>query len=153
MPPSPPIISSNSPISISLSNPSSINNYLSILFDVNKNKKEKRELKDHPLFQIIDNNFNKRLTRIQANEIDQIITIFRNLYMFGDKDDGEPKGQKINYALISTSKFINFEPSYFDQACKKKVWMQAMQEDINGIIKSDTWELYDFPKGRRCVGP
>lgn len=65
MPPSSPTSSSNNPISISPSSPSSTNNSPSVLFDVNRNKKAKRAFKDNPPSQIMNNNFNKRLTRSQ----------------------------------------------------------------------------------------
>lgn len=140
MPQSPPTNSSNSPMSISLSIPSSTNNYPGILFVVNRKKKEKG-LKDHSPLQSMDNNKKKRFTKSQANDIDQIVTRFEKLHFLGDDNYGEPKGKTINYSLISISKvakFGDFQPSYFEQTCKYKVWVQAVQEDMDSVIKNDT---------------
>lgn len=80
------------------------------------------------------------------------MTRFEKLHMLGDEYDEELKGEIINYALISTYKVVDFEPSHFEQACKHKVWVQAMQEEMDSIIKKDTWNLCNLLKGKRCVG-
>ena len=53
--------------------------------------------------------------------------------MLGDEDNGEPKGDVVNYALMDSNsnahvsssykvtKFDDFEPSYFEQACSNSV--------------------------------
>lgn len=98
------------------------------------------------------NNFKKILIRSQAQEMDLIITKFKNLHIFRDEDDGDPKGEIINYALISTSKVSNFEPSHFDQAFKHKVWVKAIKDEMNSIMKNDIWEIHYLPKLKRRVG-
>ena len=45
-----------------------------------------------------------------------------------------------------------FYPSCYEEACTKNVWLKAIQEELHSIEKNGTWELCDFPKGKRCEG-
>jgi len=69
--------------------------------------------------------------------------------MYGDEDEGEPKGEVVNYALMTV---VDFDPSCYEEACTNCVWMQAMKEKINSIGKNDTRELVELPKGKKHVG-
>jgi len=54
-----------------------------------------------------------------------------------------------NFHVSSSSKvtkFDDFEPSCFEQACFNKVWMKVMNEEISSIVKNDTWELCKIPQ-------
>jgi len=84
--------------------------------------------------------------------------------MLRDEDNGEPKGDVVNYDLMASTsnahisssyritKFDNLEPSCFEQVCSNKVWMKAMNEEISSIVKNDTWELCEMPQNRKCIG-
>jgi len=65
----------------------------------------------------------------------------------------EPKGEMVNFALCAAQNtiFSNFDPSCDESACTKNVWLKAMQEELHSIENNDTWELYEFSKGKRCV--
>lgn len=54
----------------------------------------------------MDNNFEGRLIRGQAQEIDQVVQRLERLHMYGDDRD-EPKGELVNYAFMSIA---DFEP-------------------------------------------
>lgn len=79
----------------------------------------------------------------------QVVQRLENMHMYGDEDDGEPKGDIVNYDLLTT---IIFEPSCYEQAYANDVWVQSMKEEINSIVNNDTWELVDLPKGNKYVG-
>lgn len=51
--------------------------------------------------------------------------------------------------MLST---VVFEPSCYGHACTNDVWVQAMKDEINSIVKNDTWELCELRKGKKCVG-
>ncbi|XP_042756658.2 retrovirus-related Pol polyprotein from transposon TNT 1-94 [Lactuca sativa] len=44
------------------------------------------------------------------------------------------------------------EPASYDEARRKKEWVQAMNDEMASIEKNDTWNLVDLPKGRRAIG-
>jgi len=115
---------------------------------------------------MLDQKFSRRLKRSQHKELDDTLQRLENLQMLGDEDNGEPKGDMVNYTLmVSTStsnvhisssskvtKVDDFKPSYFEKACSNKVWMKAMNEDISSIVKNDTWDLCKLTQNRKCIG-
>ena len=45
-----------------------------------------------------------------------------------------------------------FEPERFEEAVKEDEWRSAMQEEINVIVKNNTWELVDKPDNKDVIG-
>ena len=78
--------------------------------------------------------------------------------MYRDENNGEPKGEMVNYALCSILNYFSIlniniiEPSCYEEAYSNGVWMQAMEEEIDAIEQNNTWELYELPKGKKMVG-
>lgn len=61
--------------------------------------------------------------------------------MYRDEDNGETKGEMVNYALCCITNYILIiviEPSYYEEACSNGIWMQAMEEN-DAIERNDTW--------------
>jgi len=87
-----------------------------------------------------------------------MIERLEKLYLYGDDDSSEVKGDVVNYALIfivnNVSKLYVYtiEASKFEKSCTNKVWLKAMKEDMDSIEKNSTWELVYFPKHRKVVG-
>ncbi|KAJ0801006.1 putative RNA-directed DNA polymerase [Helianthus annuus] len=48
--------------------------------------------------------------------------------------------------------FTNTDPSTYQEACKETKWKEAMDMEMESIIKNDTWELVDPPKGQTPIG-
>ena len=44
------------------------------------------------------------------------------------------------------------DPIHFEEAVKDKKWIDVMDEEMNAIEKSKTWELVDLPKGKEVIG-
>ena len=150
--PSSPTSSSSSNTSPkSVSAPSSPNARL-----LNQGNKGKRWLKDHPKSQIIDGKTMRRITRSQTQEMQNLVARLESMHIYGDEDNGEPKGEMVNYALCSISNSVSniavVEPSCYEEACSNGVWMQAMKEEIDAIERNNTWELCKLPKGKKLVG-
>ena len=40
----------------------------------------------------------------------------------------------------------------FEQATRDEKWQAAMNEEMNSIVKNDTWELVPLPKGHKPIG-
>ena len=55
--------------------------------------------------------------------------------MYGDEDDQAPKGDIVNYALMTS---VEVEPSSYEQACINDVWLKAMEDEISSIKNNDT---------------
>ena len=46
---------------------------------------------------------------------------------------------------------VDEEPTCFEEALKKKEWMQAMIEKYQSIIKNDVWDVVPRPKDKLVV--
>lgn len=44
------------------------------------------------------------------------------------------------------------EPTNYDEAQSKEEWKASMQEEISAIVKNETWELVNLPKGKSAIG-
>ena len=65
---------------------------------------------------------------------------------------GEPKGikrQRIhsNYVALMRNR-IDEKPTYFEEALKKKEWMQGMIKEYQLIINNDVWDVVPRPKDK-----
>jgi hypothetical protein len=61
-----------------------------------------------------------------------------------------PKRYK-DYALMSSISNV-IEPMSFDEANEHDEWRNAMEEEYESIMKSNTWELTELPKHKKPIG-
>jgi hypothetical protein len=54
--------------------------------------------------------------------------------------------------IYKTYIFCFVEPEYFEQAIGVEVWRNAIEDEINMIVKNETWELIEKLKGKDVVG-
>ena len=54
--------------------------------------------------------------------------------------------ENADFALFSC------EPQTFEEAAKDEKWQKVMEEELNMIDKSNTWNLVDPPKGKYIIG-
>ena len=47
---------------------------------------------------------------------------------------------------------LNEEPWSYEEAVEEKVWRDACQDEMESIIKNNTWDLVDLPKGAKAIG-
>lgn len=76
----------------STSSPSSNDESPNIFSEVSRTKRGAKAFQIHPPSQVLVTNFQRRLTRGQAQEMEQVFQRLENMHMYGDEDDGEPKG-------------------------------------------------------------
>ena len=43
------------------------------------------------------------------------------------------------------------EPKNVDEACKDDHWIQEMKEELDQIMKNDTWQLVPRPKNKNVI--
>jgi hypothetical protein len=56
-----------------------------------------------------------------------------------------------NYALMS--KVLNIvEPSNYKEASQFEEWRAAMNEEMESILRNDTWDLVELPKNKTPIG-
>jgi hypothetical protein len=46
----------------------------------------------------------------------------------------------------------SIEPTSYSQAKHDTHWVDAMNEEMEALNRNHTWDLVDFPKGRRTIG-
>ncbi|RDY14592.1 hypothetical protein CR513_00320, partial [Mucuna pruriens] len=56
------------------------------------------------------------------------------------------EGELVHSALIAEAK-----PVEFDKAVTEEKWLKAMKEEINSILKNQTWELVDCPSNKKPI--
>ncbi|PNX73907.1 retrotransposon-related protein [Trifolium pratense] len=44
------------------------------------------------------------------------------------------------------------DPTSFSEAVKSKVWIEAMNQEMNSVEKNHTWELTNLPEGANVIG-
>ncbi|KAL0294174.1 UNVERIFIED_CONTAM: Retrovirus-related Pol polyprotein from transposon RE1 [Sesamum angustifolium] len=68
------------------------------------------------------------------------------------EEETPPRRTKLLSDIYETCNFIMLEPENFETAVKHKVWVQAMEEEINMIEKNNTWELANRRKDKEVIG-
>ncbi|KAK8913818.1 hypothetical protein KSP39_PZI024059 [Platanthera zijinensis] len=48
--------------------------------------------------------------------------------------------------------FVDADPVEFVEAVQNEKWRKAMDQEIQSILKNDTWELSELPKGHNSIG-
>ncbi|GJV84864.1 putative RNA-directed DNA polymerase [Tanacetum coccineum] len=56
-----------------------------------------------------------------------------------------------NYCFI-TQLNKNFEPKSYFEASKFSHWIDAMNQEMNALLRNGTWEIVDLPRGRKVIG-
>jgi Reverse transcriptase (RNA-dependent DNA polymerase) len=54
--------------------------------------------------------------------------------------------------IYETYNFCVVEPECFEQDIGVEVWRNSMEDEINMIVKNETWELVEKPKEKDVVG-
>ena len=49
------------------------------------------------------------------------------------------------------SQLISSEPSPYEEAASKQIWVDAMIEEYKSIMKNDVWEVVPRPVGKSVV--
>jgi hypothetical protein len=88
-------------------------------------KKHKRFEISHSKSNMLDRNFETRITRSQSN--------------------------LLNYALMKRVMKMD-EPQTYLEASRKKEWNEAMEPELNSLVRNDTWDLVYLPKGKELIG-
>lgn len=47
---------------------------------------------------------------------------------------------------------LNEEPWSYNEAKEEQVWKDACQDEIESIVKNNTWDLVDLPHGAKAIG-
>ena len=69
--------------------------------------------------------------------------------IIGSKHKGVMTRNRVNEELCLNSQV---EPKSTDEVCKDDHWMQGMKEELDQIVKNETWELVPRPKDKFFIG-
>nr|GEV43230.1 hypothetical protein [Tanacetum cinerariifolium] len=47
---------------------------------------------------------------------------------------------------------VDVNPSSSSQASKQSHWTDAMNKEMSALLRNDTWDIVDLPKGRKAIG-
>lgn len=56
----------------------------------------------------------------------------------------------IDLCIVETTKPLSDDIT-FEEAAQNPLWLNAMQEELDSLLKNETWELTELPLGRRVV--
>eukprot|EP00253_Pinus_taeda_P027898 PITA_27898 len=99
-------------------------NFMSLKIDEVKKPPEWLE-RGHSKSIMLDKNFKTRVTRSQNS--------------------------LLNYALMGHVMKMD-EPQDYAEASRMKEWNEAMEAELNALVKNDTWDLVKLPKGKDVIG-
>lgn len=54
--------------------------------------------------------------------------------------------------LADFALFSDADPLNYEEACLDEKWREAMDKEMNSILKNNTWELVDLPRGQKSIG-
>ena len=75
------------------------------------------------------------------------------LEIINDNIDDEPvRGTRSLAEIYESSNIVVYEPAKFEEAVRKREWVEAMQEELKMIEKNDTWVLMDKPLHKKAIG-
>jgi len=57
----------------------------------------------------------------------------------------------LNFALTTQVMKMD-EPPNYAEASRKKEWNEAMEAELNSLVRNDTWDLVNLPKGKEVIG-
>lgn len=89
----------------------------------------------------VSNDSNPTIATLKNRINSQKTRSLKELYEQNDEID-----QVSNFALLA------YDPVNFDEVVKEKVWIKAMDEEIDAIERNNTWELVNLPKGKKTIG-
>ncbi|RWR99148.1 polyprotein-like protein, partial [Dinothrombium tinctorium] len=67
----------------------------------------------------------------------------------------ERYGNLVSYGKLAESAYTASEPSSWKEAivCNhSEMWIEAAKEEIDSLLKNETWELCELPKGKEVIG-
>ena len=53
--------------------------------------------------------------------------------------------------VIQCAMLVDSEPITTEEALKKKVWLKAMEEELEAIERNKTWELTELLKEKKTI--
>ncbi|XP_076943922.1 uncharacterized protein LOC143614336 [Bidens hawaiensis] len=66
-----------------------------------------------------------------------------------DYDSGEGLSEsEVDYSMYSSIE----DPTSYEEEVKKHKWVQAMEQEMEAILKNETWELVDKPESVKPIG-
>nr|GEV04290.1 ribonuclease H-like domain-containing protein [Tanacetum cinerariifolium] len=68
-----------------------------------------------------------------------------------EKYVGYSKLNSNNYCFV-TQLNKNFEPESFSEASKFPHWIDAVNQEMNALLRNGNWDIVDLPKGRKAIG-
>lgn len=72
---------------------------------------------------------------------------YLNDYVRGENDEEEEEEEEVNMVEINS-----FDPTTYEEAEKSLKWRDAMDDEINSIMKNETWTLQHLPEGAKSIG-
>lgn len=70
----------------------------------------------------------------------------------GKSSTGTRRSQRIQDQSHNVFFSQVIEPQSYQEACKRKDWMETMRVEMDSILKNDTWTLVDRPPKRKVIG-
>ncbi|GKD59411.1 ribonuclease H-like domain-containing protein [Tanacetum coccineum] len=100
-----------------------------------------------------DNNF--------STQDEEVTTLEENVFSKGNMDQNPNSFSQDNQNLRRSSRQSVFPKNYndyvvdsksFSEASKFPHWIDAMNQEMNALLRNDTWDIVELPKDRKAIG-
>ncbi|GJY72785.1 ribonuclease H-like domain-containing protein [Tanacetum coccineum] len=79
-----------------------------------------------------------------VNQDEEDATLKENVFSEGNLDQNPSSSQRIQN--------VRREPKTYFEASKYPHWIDAMNQEMNALLRNGTWELFELPEGRKAIG-
>ncbi|GJZ96463.1 ribonuclease H-like domain-containing protein, partial [Tanacetum coccineum] len=96
-----------------------------------------------------------------ATQNEEVVTLEGNIFSEGNLDQNQSSSQGVQNVKRSSRQSV-FPKNYNDYVVESKVkygleiyyshWTDAMNQEMDVLLRNGTWELVDLPKGRKAIG-
>ncbi|GJU41942.1 ribonuclease H-like domain-containing protein [Tanacetum coccineum] len=102
-----------------------------------------------------------------ATHDERVTTLEENIFSEGSLDQNPNSSPQVKYGIekyvgyskLNTKNYCfvtqlnkNHEPKSFLEASKYPHWTDAMNQEMDALLRNGTWKIVELPKGRKAIG-
>ncbi|GJT29627.1 putative reverse transcriptase domain-containing protein [Tanacetum coccineum] len=100
----------------------------------------------------VDNNLNRDQKSQSDSSSSSVSGSSVNTSDFLVDNPGNDADSSDNFVVTQNEKVATLEENIFSKASKYPHWTDAMNQEMDALLRNGTWEIIDLPKGRKAIG-